>query len=409
MIKAVLFDLDNTLLHNPALRFVKSYVQALTPHVHAQFPAVDKPVIQNALREAIEDVIADQNPLTTNWEVFMTSFSKRTTIDEASLRSPLDGFYQAFYPELRSLVEPMVSAPRLVRWLFDNGYAVAVTTNPVFETSPIHQRLSWASLDPAEWPFAYITTMQTTHFTKPNPHYYEEVLARIGVEPEETLVIGDDWGNDIVPATRVGMNTFWIETEEQMLNHPVDTPDIQADGQGSLDDLSRMVIDEQWLDTLIPRPLTVAQIEPRLIGNLAALIGMASEIPDHYWHQRPDVNEWSPIEIVTHLYESERTVQRPRLERILQENNPFLSAAIPPPPPGQMALPSTDGNTITRMFAEERQQTIELLASLQKKDWKRPARHSVLGPTTLLEMAAFTTRHDHLHIQQLCQTLGKCE
>jgi hypothetical protein len=59
-------------------------------------------------------------------------------------------------------------------------------------------------------------------------------------------------------------------------------------------------------------------------------------------------------------------------------------------------------------FATEREQTIALLTGLTDAQWGRPARHSVFGPTTLLEMAAFTARHDRLHINQLCQTLGKC-
>jgi hypothetical protein len=138
-------------------------------------------------------------------------------------------------------------------------------------------------------------------------------------------------------------------------------------------------------------------------------MGMVHEMPPHYWRQRPDPNEWSPMEIVVHLRDSEGRVQRPRLERILQENNPFLIAPQPPPRPGAQALEDLDGVAVAREFAAERARTLDFLSQLSADDWNRPARHSVFGPTNLLEMAAFTARHDRLHINQLCQTIGKCE
>lgn len=408
MIKAVFFDLDNTLIANPGMRFVRNYVQTLTPHLHTQFPDVDLERIQMALRAAIQCTIADQNPLKSNWEVFIGEFSNQTDIDEADLRPHLDYFYAELYPQLRELVNPVPGAVTLMEWLMQKGYEVAITTNPLFEPSPVHQRMGWGGLNPDDG-FAYITTLHSAHFTKPNQQYYEEVLARIGVEPEETLMVGDDWGNDILAAKRCGMNTFWIEHDEQMHTHPEETPEVFADAQGTLFDLQRLVTEENWLSSLTPHPLTINQIAPRMEGNLAALLGMVDEVPDHYWHQYPDPDEWSPIEVVYHLLDSERTVQRPRLERILNDDNPFLSAPSPPPAPRQMDLPDLSGKEIALLFAQERQQTIDLLSKIEDWEWKREARHSVLGPTNLLEMAAFTTRHDRLHITQLCQTLGKCE
>ncbi|MCI0712278.1 MAG: HAD-IA family hydrolase [Chloroflexi bacterium] len=408
MIKAILFDLDNTLITNPAARFVRSYVQILTPFLHHQFPHIDLEIIQHGLRAAIQCTIADQNPLTSNWQVFSSEFTARTGIEEAELRPQLEYFYAELYPQLQELVTAIPEAVSLVDWLISEGYAVAITTNPLFEASPIHQRMGWGGLN-LDNGFAYITTLRTTHFTKPNPQYYEEVLARIGVEPEEALMVGDDWGNDILAAKLCGMNTFWIEQDEQMHAHPAETPDIFADAQGTLADLQRLITKENWLSSLTPHPLTISQIAPRMQGNLAALLGMVDEVPDHYWHQHPDPDEWSPFEIVYHLLDSERTVQRPRLERILKDDNPFLSAPPPPPGPGQMDLPDLTGHEIAMLFARERQRTLDLLGNIEAWQWQREARHSVLGPTNLLEMAAFTTRHDHLHITQLCQTLGRCE
>jgi hypothetical protein len=112
--------------------------------------------------------------------------------------------------------------------------------------------------------------------------------------------------------------------------------------------------------------------------------------------------------VVCHLAESEWKVQRPRLERIRAEDNPFIAAPKSPPGPREAGACEEDGRAAAINFVHERLKTIAFLSELKADEWKRPARHSIFGPTTLLEMAHFTAQHDRLHINQLCQTLGHC-
>jgi hypothetical protein len=138
------------------------------------------------------------------------------------------------------------------------------------------------------------------------------------------------------------------------------------------------------------------------------LFGLIDPIKPHFWTQHPDPEEWSPLEIVCHLLEREPSVQRARLERILQEHNPFLTDPGLPLGPYQMPPCADDGEDAAARFLAERKITIALLEGISAEDWQRPARHSIFGPTSLLEMALFTAQHDRLHLQQLCQTIGRC-
>ncbi|HML24865.1 MAG TPA: DinB family protein, partial [Aggregatilinea sp.] len=79
----------------------------------------------------------------------------------------------------------------------------------------------------------------------------------------------------------------------------------------------------------------------------------------------------------------------------------------PPPGPATRTCPP-NGWPVALAFAAERQITLDFLAALPADAWDRPARHSIFGPTTLLEMANFTAQHDRLHLTQLCQTVQKC-
>lgn len=401
MIKAVLLDLDNTLLNNPPMAFVDAYLQALIRHLHQAYRHITPRQWHEAMQQAIHALLTNRDPATTNWQVFVDDFITQTNLDPNDLQHQLAAFYQQRYPALQRMTSSIPAAAKLVDWLLEHQYAVAIATNPMFPKEAIEQRLRWAGLDLSRlW---FVSTMENTHFTKPQPHYFEEVLTRIGFETDEALMIGDDMGLDIIPAHDAGLNTYWITT------HAPPPGQLQPDGYGTLEDLFLLITHEQWLETLQPQPLSSAQIMPRMLGNVGALMGIVTEVPAHFWHQRPDPNEWSPLEIVLHLYQSERNVQRVRLQRILEEDNPFLVAPHPPPLPGHQNLDGMDGIEQALLFAQERASTLKLLERLSDKEWMRPARHSVFGPTSLLEMAAFTTRHDRLHINQLCQTVGKCE
>jgi hypothetical protein len=205
------------------------------------------------------------------------------------------------------------------------------------------------------------------------PETYAQIVALAGVEPDEMLAIGHD-PSHLDAAYAVGLST-----------HRADQP-----------------LTKRRLSSA----LNASMIAPQWLGNIAALnILMAQTKPDH-WAMKPAEAEWSGLQVLSHLIESEEQHQRPRLQRIIQEDCPFIAAPMPPGPKQQI-LDTSASNLLAR-FKAERQQTLHLTASLSADDWGRPARHSIFGLTTLLEMAHFTAQHDRLHIQQLCQVLGRC-
>ena len=402
MIKAVLLDLDDTLLGNPAQRFVRNYMGALESYMVGRGLALNG--FGRELLQAMGRVLASDDAMRTNFETFYDTFVPGLGVSREEFDAVVAGFYAEAYPALKAGTEVRPVARPLTEWLLAQGYIVVVATNPMFPRTAVEQRLDWAGLPVDRVCFQFVTYLENTHFTKPRPEYYEEILGRIGVQADEAIMVGDDWDNDIVPAYRAGLNTFWLNHPE---NRPAGHEDVMVDGYGTLEAFARQVQYQNWLETLEPRPLHPAQIVPRLTGNMSALLGAATEVPPHLWHERPDPDEWSPIEVVCHLRESEGDVQRPRLERIAREDNPFLPEPTPPPAPASRVCPD-NGVLVAHAFAEERLKTLGLLRNLTASDWGRPARHSIFGPTSLLEMANFTSQHDRLHITQLCQTVGKC-
>ncbi|MDW8300269.1 MAG: HAD hydrolase-like protein [Anaerolineae bacterium] len=390
MIKVVLFDLDATLVRVQTDAFVREYIRLLADTLAQQLQVPAERCAQ-AIRTAIRAVIADLDPTCSNRAVFERTFAETLAMPLDVLRDAFERAQTAIFPTLEPFFAPEPVAMPLLRSLLEREIAFAVVTNPVFSLETIRQRMIWGNL-PLDLPYALITNLDELHFAKPQPHLYEEVLARIGYEPDQAIMVGDDFQNDIAPSQAIGMHAYWINGAQTLATFAAEVQN------GLLERLARQPLESKRRD----------QVMPRLLGNTAALFGMVASAPPQVWHMRPDPEEWTPLEIVHHLRESERDVQRPRLRRIAEEDNPFLPAPPQPFRPNSVQLTET-AQEIAADFWRERAQTLAFLEQLPSETWSRPARHAIFGPTTLLEMAHFTARHDRLHLTQLCQTISKCQ
>lgn len=385
MIKAVLLDLDDTLIHNPTGAFLTAYFQLVDEHFSRIW---GERQYARLLATAVKSIMyGERDNITSNLDVVLATLCREIGHTPVEVLNCLQAFYTNEFHTLRHCVQPVPNAAQLIEDLKQLNYAVVIATNPVYPPQAIQCRLAWGGLPDDLTAYTFVTTGANMHFAKPDPAYYAEILGRIGVEPDEAIMVGDTLENDIDAAAKIGLHTFHVTAD-------------------NLDDFIAAVPTLETLNAPSHKPEMIA---PQLRGNIGALFGLIANVPDHHWHQHPDPEEWSPIQIVCHLLDHESAVHRTRLERILAEDNPFI--ANPPLPPGpKEAIPCGDGGQeIAMRFLEERRKTLDLVASIQPEDWSRRARHSIFGPTTLLEMAHFTAQHDRLHLNQLCQTLGGCK
>ena len=194
-IRAILFDIDDTLLENNFDRFLEAYFALLIPHF-AHLIAPDRFVA--ALFAATQTMIARSDVSVTNQQAFMADFFQRVGLPAESLMPLFENFYANRFHELRSHTRPNAAARDTVQAAFAAGCDVVIATNPIFPETAIRQRLAWADVD--GFPFKLITSYERMHAAKPNVSYYEEIAHCIGRKPEECVMVGDDWGNDIVPA-----------------------------------------------------------------------------------------------------------------------------------------------------------------------------------------------------------------
>jgi FMN phosphatase YigB (HAD superfamily) len=206
--KALLLDLDDTLLGNSIPHFVQAYCQALATWVGDLVPA-DR-LISELLRatKAMQSNHGEQ----TNEEVFAAAFYPALGIARSRLEPVFDSFYAEAFPDLRRLTQPRLEARALVELALNHNLQVVIATNPLFPAAAIEQRLEWAGVPVTEHHFDLVTSYEIMHATKSSPAYYLEILERIGRRPGECMMAGDDWSWDVLQATSVGIPAFWITT-----------------------------------------------------------------------------------------------------------------------------------------------------------------------------------------------------
>jgi hypothetical protein len=299
-----------------------------------------------------------------------------------------------------SIAAPASSQREQFQTLFDfiraHQYAFILAVNPLVPESALRTMLQQAAL-PTEFDcYTQVGHGGNTAFLKSDLAYYIELVARVGVEPDETLYLfRGPTSQHTTRANQAGLPIYALDAAHPTAN-PVNT-------------LIQKMQQSDGIDQFPPPELTADMVLAELRGNIGALFATIQHIESRFWNQHPDENEWSPIQVIGHLRESERKVQRPRLQRIAAENDPFLISPPPPPGPRHAEACGLDGLKVAVDFAQEREITINWLKMLHSEDWYRPARHSIFGRTSLIEMAHFTAQHDRLHMNQLCQTIGRCK
>ncbi|MCD8511123.1 MAG: HAD family hydrolase [Bacillus sp. (in: Bacteria)] len=227
MAKAILFDLDGTLLPMDTDSFVKNYLSELAPKIAH---IMDPNEFIKALLAGTEAMFKNIEPDKTNEMVFEETFLSIVPVKKEEIWPTLDEFYAKTFPTFSHLCEPTPVARKVVQEALDQGYKLAVATNPVFPKAAIYHRLKWAGIE--DIPFEIVTVYEESFYTKPHSHYYLNICKQLEIEPEDCIMVGNDMQEDMV-ASEVGLKTFLVE------GFVIDrgNPHYRVDDKGTLEEM----------------------------------------------------------------------------------------------------------------------------------------------------------------------------
>ncbi|MDD2233944.1 MAG: HAD family hydrolase [Desulfitobacteriaceae bacterium] len=205
MIRAILFDLDGVLFSGDEVEFMRNYVGLLSPRFLQYIPS-DRFVKQ--LFRSIDIMIKEPKPDRTNLQTFFDDFSKATGLTYNTLWPIFEEFYAVDFPALQCMSKPNPEGKKIVEFAIQQGYMVALVSNPVLPLGAVVERINWAELSPEQ--FAVISSIENFHYCKPHLGFFEEMAVKLNLDPTECLIVGNQIAEDIV-VRELGLKTFLLD------------------------------------------------------------------------------------------------------------------------------------------------------------------------------------------------------
>lgn len=246
-IKAILFDLDNTLVFMDENKFVLSYASNVASYFNDVMP--DPKQFVYHLLEGTKYMVKTQSS-EVNIDKFFKYFSpycKGLTQEEIFNR--FLKFYTNEFDNVQNITTSDPISSKIIDSALKKGFEIVIATNPVFPEIATKKRLQWAGLGDYIDQLTLITHGEQFSTTKPSLAYYNQILEKINRKADECLMVGNDMYNDGV-ASILGMKYYHIISDswkqgadflsQETMNY-VDVHKISITGKGSLIDFYNLL------------------------------------------------------------------------------------------------------------------------------------------------------------------------
>lgn len=200
MIKAILFDIDDTLFPTTAfaLEARKAAVKAMVA-AGLDFP-------EDVVFDELLEVIAE---FSSNYSHHFNKLIERLDPEHERTRNPdivIAAGVSAYHDTKFRSLAPFKDVPRVLRKAREKHMVVGVLSHG-WTTKQCEKlvRLGVAHhFDPDA-----IFISEQIGINKPNPKLYRRACDKLGLDPTEVIYVGDNPAHDVIPAKAVGMTTVW--------------------------------------------------------------------------------------------------------------------------------------------------------------------------------------------------------
>lgn len=202
-IRAVLFDLDNTLTHRD--QSILAYSQHLAHTYQQQLQHDQISQIPSIIRRIDNGGYPKKELLTHPSIAASVGYALQQELTWSSLPD-LDELTQFWFQQFGLSAVAMPGANSLLAELKQQGYKLAVISNGGHATRlTILQGLGFSHY------FDEIISSELVGISKPNPEIFLHTSRQLNIVPENCLFIGDHPINDIQGATQAGMKALWLQ------------------------------------------------------------------------------------------------------------------------------------------------------------------------------------------------------
>ena len=196
-IKAVIFDLDQTLLDRTTslklfLNWQVNFLQLLPQHLKQRF--IQRFIELDANGSVWKDLVYRQ-------------LIEEFNISKYSEQHLLEMYIYDF----NKFCTAFNGVEATIEKLYKNGFKLGLISNG---KTPFQEH-NFQALGLSEY-FSSVIVSEAVGLRKPNPEIFQLACQQLSVEPEQCLFIGDNEVADIQGALSVGMQTFLIDFEKKI-------------------------------------------------------------------------------------------------------------------------------------------------------------------------------------------------
>ena len=202
--KNILFDLDGTLLPMDEDVFTSTYFGYLCRKM-APMGFEPQRLIQT-IWKGTEAMYRNDGHCSNEdafWRVYETEYEE----PKAKNHQYFVDFYRDEFNQAITATSPTPLAREIIDVCHRKGWNVILATNPLFPCEGTVNRIHWAGL--SEEDFSDITTYENSFYCKPDVRYYQEIIDRNHLDPNESMMVGNDITEDLA-AGDLGMKTFLV-------------------------------------------------------------------------------------------------------------------------------------------------------------------------------------------------------
>jgi putative hydrolase of the HAD superfamily len=261
MLRAVLFDLDDTLLpemvpENEALLVAcglaadrydadpkkmlntvdessrRLWAQWKTPIVYSEIAYSAWEGLWGPADSAESNLGNDSDTITKYkrevWDEVLSSYG----IEDADLRDEIIKLHRI--ERLKCLI-PFVGAIEVIERI-KQQYPIAIVTNG----SPAVQRFKLRESGLADY-FDVVVASGDVGFGKPRAEPFNAALEQLNVRPENAVMIGNSWGSDIKGASNLGMPSIWFNLDRESRPDDGISPTIEIDSIAKIPEAVRQI------------------------------------------------------------------------------------------------------------------------------------------------------------------------
>jgi len=213
-IKLVLFDLDDTLVHFDDYRDI-SFKETFRNHFFTQemnvndvfevFHNIDQLLVQKLDSHQIS---VDEYRINR----FLCTMEQMGKTSDVETAISFENLYQSIG---KKNMKPNVKVNQLIAEL-NNHYQTGVLTNggrgwqlDKLEAIGLHRVFAKE----------YVFISEDIGYSKPSPEIYHHVLSRAALPPDQILIVGDSWANDVIAPIQQGLRAIWLNKKNSQPPH----------------------------------------------------------------------------------------------------------------------------------------------------------------------------------------------